>query len=186
MKNREALRRDLLRSFVALPVMALLSRPGLAAAQTSKVVVFQGVQKNIHHMRGADFHLFGWAAETPQGWIGRVVDATVAAAMSDFPGFAAETVMVVPKGTPNTINGHMSKDGVRGSSVCFAEITGGTVTGSVVKLVGKLSVADNPVIHKSGDPVSLEANRETGEINYVIRAAGQDRPHRAKGHILIV
>jgi len=186
MKNREALRRDLLRSFAALPVMALLSRPAVGAAQASRVVVFQGVQPNIHHMPGADFHLFGWAAETPQGWVGRVVDATVAPAMGDFPGFAAETVMVVPKGTPNTINGHVSKDGVRGSSVCFAEITGGAVAGAVVKLAGKLTVADNPVIHKPGDPVSLEANRETGEINYLIRAAGRDRPHRARGQILIV
>ncbi len=112
MEGNKATRRGLLRFFAALPVTAWLLRPDVAAAQASRMVVFNGVQANAP-AEGPAAHVWGWAAETPQGWIGRVVDAQVATARRDYPGFAAGVTMVTPKGTSNTINGTMDNDGIR-------------------------------------------------------------------------
>jgi len=183
MEGNEATRRDLLRSLAILPVTALLLQPGIAAGQApSRIVVFNGVQ--VNYLPGVDVHVFGWAAETSQGWIGRVLDGAVAIAMRDFPGFAAGTMMVVPKGMANTINGHMDKDGVRGSSICWADVIGGSVMGSTVKLTGKLTHSDNPMIYKVGDPTNLEGNKDTGEFTYTLHGAGRDVVLRPKGQIL--
>jgi len=118
---------------------------------------------------------------------GRAVDAGVATAVRDFPGTAAGVTMVVPKGMANTINGHTDKDGVRASTVCFADITGGSVMGSTVKLTGKLTHAENGMIFKLGDPVSLEGSKDSNEFTYTIRGGGKDNVLKGfKGQILIV
>lgn len=182
MARNEATRRDVLRSLAALPVTALLLRPGVATAQASKIIVFNGVQPRPEGVSGL---VFGWAAETPQGWIGRVVDAASATATRDFPGFAAGVTMIVPTGMANTINGHTDKDGVRYSGVCFSDVTGGSVMGSTVKVTGKLTHAENPVIFKLGDPISIEGNKDTGEFTFTIRGAGKDNVMKGyKGVIL--
>jgi len=185
METTEATRRTLLQSLAALPVTALLLRPRDAAAQAGKMILFNGVLANF--APGIDVHVFGWAAETPGGWIGRAVDAGVATAVRDFPGTAAGVTMVVPKGMANTINGHTDKDGVRASTVCFADITGGSVMGSTVKLTGKLTHAENGMIFKLGDPVSLEGSKDSNEFTYTIRGGGKDNVLKGfKGQILIV
>ncbi|MFQ5932470.1 MAG: hypothetical protein ACE5MM_08690 [Nitrospiraceae bacterium] len=182
MHTNEATRRDLLKSLATLPVAALLLPSGSAAAQARKIVVFKGVQAN--RRPGMDAHVFGWAAETPQGWTGWVVDGAVSTAMRDFPGAATGTMRVVPKGTPNTINGIMNKDGIRGSTVCFEEVTSGSVMGSIVKLRGELRYAENPMIFKRGDPMTVEGNLETGEFTYTLRGGGKDNVFKMKGQIL--
>lgn len=185
MKKTQTTRREALRSLAALPVMAMFLRPGEAAAQASKIVLFNGVRTDF--APGVHVHVFGWAAETARGWIGRVVDAGVATAMRDYPGFAAGATMVVPKGMADTINGHMDKDGVRGSSVCFSDVTGASIMGSTVKLTGKLTHSENPMIFKHGDPISVEGSKDTGEFTFTIRGAGKDNVIQGfKGQILVV
>lgn len=176
-------RRTLLQLLAALPAVALATRPSLAATQASRVVVFNGVKEAA--APGIDVHVFGWAAETPQGWIGRTVDAGVGEAIADFPGTAAGVTKTVPKGTPNTINGHTDKDGVRGSSVCFEDVTAGSVEGSMVKLQGRLTHAENPEIFIIGDPMSLEGNPDTGEFTFTLRGGGKDNVFDMKGVIII-
>ncbi len=97
MDRNEAARRGFLRTLAALPVTAALLRPDVAAAQASRMIVFRGVQANAP-AEGPATHVFGWAAETSQGWSGLVTDWNVATARQDFPGFAAGAMMVVPQG----------------------------------------------------------------------------------------
>lgn len=183
MNRTQAMRRTLLQSLAALPAAALTVRPAFAATEASRVVVFNGVAEAA--APGVDVHVFGWAAETPQGWIGRTIDAGVGEAATDLPGAAAGMTAAVPKGTPNTINGHVTKDGVRGTSVCFEDVTEGSIEGSSVKLQGKLTHAENPVIFKMGDPMSLEGDAETGEFTYTLRGGGKDNVFKMKGVIII-
>jgi hypothetical protein len=172
MNTNDPTRRALVRFLGVLPAAALLFRPGAAAGQTRNLVLFHGVRANF--APGIDVHVFGWAAQTPQGWTGHISDGAVAAAMRDLPGTAAGVTMVVPKGMANTINGHMDKDGVRGASVCWSEVTGVTLTGATVKVTGKLTYAENPMIFKLGDPVSLDGNKDAGEFTFTIRGGGKD------------
>lgn len=184
MSPKDATRRALLWSLGALPAAALLLRPGAAAGQARNQVLFGGVRVNF--APGIDVHVFGWATQTPQGWTGHISDGAVATAMRDFPGTAAGVTMVVPKGMANTINGHMDKDGVRGASVCWPEVTGVTLTGSSIKITGKLTHAENPMIFKLGDPVSLDGNKDTGEFTFTIRGGGKDNVIDGfKGKILL-
>lgn len=182
MSGNKATRRNVIRSLAALPAMALLARPGKALAQASKIVVFNGVAPTP--TPGVNLHYFGWAAETPQGWIGRITDGPVSVAMRDFTRFAAGMTAVVPKGMANTINGHMDKDGVPAAGVCFADITGGSVTSSTINLTGKLTETEQPVLNRPGDPVSLYGNKDTGELTYTIRGGGRDIVYKGKGMFL--
>ena len=177
-------RRLLLQSLAVLPAAALVLRPDTALAAASKVIVFKG---GVFVAGGKiEVQTFGWAAETEQGWIGSVVDAGVADAMRDMVGAAAGVTAVVPKGMSGTINGHMTKDGVRGASVCFEEVTGATISGSKVTIEGKLVAAENPVIFKPGDPMRMEGDASTGEYVYTLRGGGKDNVFNMKGVILIV
>lgn len=183
MKKHQPTRREVLRSLAVLPATALLLRPGGAVAQASKIVVFNGVAPTP--TPGVDLHYFGWAAETPQGWIGRITDGPVSVAMRDFARFAAGMTAVVPKGMANTINGHMDKDGVPAAGVCFADITGGSVMGSTIKFTGKLTDTEHPVLNRPGDPVSMDGNKDKGDLTYTIRGGGRDIIYKGKGLILM-
>ena len=176
-------RRTLLQSLAGLPAAALLIRPAAAATQAKQMLVFNGVL--VDAAPGIDVHVFGWAAETPEGWVGRVVDAGVAEAVADFPGAAAGTTQTVPKGTADVINGYTDKDGVRAASVCFEEVTGGSVEGSTVRLEGRLTHAENPVIFKPGDAMRLEGDAATGEMTYILHGNGKDNVFKLKGVLLV-
>ena len=91
----------------------------------------------------------------------------------------------VPKGMSGTINGFMNKDSVRGTSVCFEEVTGATISGSKFTIDGKLIAAENPVIFKPGDPMRMEGDASTGEFNYSLRGGGKDNSFDMKGVVLI-
>lgn len=174
-------RRQLLRALAVLPVSAFLLRPGGASAQAGRIVVFTGVEPP----RGPIYdHVFGWAAETPEGWVGRVMTAHVGVATRDLPGFAEGTTRVVPRGTANTVNGYTGGDGVRASTVCLASITKGHFAGSAVKLEGELTHTENPLIFQQGAPIRIEGSVGSGEFTFTIRAAGRDREVRCTGLIL--
>ena len=100
-------------------------------------------------------------------------------------GAAAGATAVVPKGMSGTINGHMTKDGVRGTSVCFEEVTGATISGTKFTIDGKLVAAENPVIFKPGDPMRVTGDASTGEYVYSLRGGGKDNVFKMKGVILI-
>ncbi len=183
MSGNDATRRNILLALAALPAGAMLLRPNAAAAQATKLIVFNGV--TTIEGPGIDVVVFGWAAQTADGWTGYTVDAPVSEAKRDFAGTAAGITRIVPKGMANTINGFTDKDGVRASGVCFEEITDGSVEGAVVKLKGKLTHAENPVIFKPGDPMTLEGNADTGEFTYMLHGAGKDNVFKMKGIILV-
>ncbi len=105
--------------------------------------------------------------------------------MRDMVGTATGMTAVVPKGMSGTINGHMNKDGVRGTSVCFEEVTGASVSGSKVVIEGKLIAAENPMIFKHGDAMRMEGDASTGEFKYTLRGGGKDNSFDMKGVILI-
>jgi hypothetical protein len=105
--------------------------------------------------------------------------------MRDMVGTATGMTAVVPKGMSGTINGHMNKDGVRGTSVCFEEVTGASVSGSKVVIEGKLIAAENPMIFKHGDAMRMEGDASTGEFKYTLRGGGKDNIFDMKGVILI-
>lgn len=181
MDAKTSTRRHALQALAAAPMAALLLRPSLAAAQATKIVAFHGTTA----INGITVHAFGWAAQTPDGWIGEVVDAASSVAMRDFAGTATGTTKIVPKGMANTINGHTDKDGVRATSVCFEEVTEGSIEGSTVTLKGKLTHAENPVIFRNGDPMTLEGNADTGEFTYTLHGGGKDNVFKMKGRILV-
>ncbi len=175
-------RRLLLRSFAALPAAALVLRPQTAFAAATKIITFNG---SVLVAGGKiEVRAFGWAAETADGWIGIAVDAGIANAMRDMVGTAAGATAVVPKGMSGTINGHMNTDGVRGTSVCFEEVTEASISGSKVSIQGKLIVAENPMIFKPGDPMTVEGDASTGEFTYTLRGGGKDNVFDMKGVIL--
>ena len=176
-------RRRVLQSLAALPAAALVMGPQTAMAAASKIITFNG---SIMVAGGKiEVRAFGWAAETADGWTGIVVDAGIANAMRDMVGTAAGMTAVVPKGMSGTINGHMNKDGVRGTSVCFEEVTGATISGSKVTIEGKLVSAENPMIFKPGDPMRMEGDASTGEFVYTLRGGGKDNVFNMKGVIVI-
>ncbi len=176
-------RRRVLQSLAALPAAALVMGPQTAMAAASKIITFNG---SIMVAGGKiEVRAFGWAAETADGWTGIVVDAGIANAMRDMVGTAAGMTAVVPKGMSGTINGHMNKDGVRGTSVCFEEVTGATISGSKVTIEGKLVSAENPMIFKPGDPMRMEGDASTGEFVYTLRGGGKDNVFNMKGVIFV-
>ena len=175
-------RRNLLLSLVTLPITALVLPRALAATEVKRIVVFGGVLRGA---QGWDHHAFGWGAETAQGWTGRVVDGWERAAVRDFPGFAAGVTAVAPKGMAHTINGDTDKDGVRGASVCFENVTEGSVVGSTVKLRGSIIAAENPTVFRLGDPMTMEGNADTGEFVYTLRGGGKDNVFNHKGVLLV-
>ena len=177
-------RRRLLQSLAALPAAALLLGPQPAAAAAARrIITFNG--STFVAGGKVELRVFGWAAETADGWTGIAVDAGIADAMRDMVGTAAGTVAVVPKGMSGTINGHMNKDGVRGTSVCFEQVTGASISGNRITIDGKLVAAENPVIFKHGDAMRIEGDAGTGEFNYVLRGGGKDNSFDMKGVILI-
>lgn len=184
MSGNDTTRRNMLLACAALPVGALLLRSNVARAQAKKVILFDGVK--TFEGPGIDVRVFGWAVQTAEGWIGQTVDAGISVAKRDFVGYAAGTTRVIPKGMAGTINGYTDKDGVRATSVCFEEIVDGSVEGPVVKLRGRLTHAENPVIFKVGDPMSLEGNADTGEFTYNLRGGGKDNVFDLKGTILVI
>jgi len=176
-------RRRLLQSLAAVPAAALVLRPQMASAAATKIITFNG---SIFVAGGKiEVVAFGWAAETADGWTGIVVDAGIANAMRDMVGTATGMTAVVPKGMSGTINGHMNKDGVRGTSVCFEEVIGASVSGSKVVIEGKLIAAENPMIFKHGDAMRMEGDASTGEFKYTLRGGGKDNIFDMKGVILI-
>lgn len=185
MINETTNRRRVLQSFAALPAAAaLLLGPGAAAAATARrFIAFDGSQ----FVAGGkvEMRVFGWAAETADGWTGFAVDAGIADAMRDMVGTATGATAVVPKGTSGTINGHMNKDGVRGTSVCFERITGATIDGTKVTIEGQLFAAENPLIFKHGGAMRIEGDAATGEFNYVLHGGGKDNSFDMKGVVLI-
>ncbi len=128
---------------------------------------------------------FGWAAETADGWTGIAVDAGFADAMRDMVGTATGMTAVVPKGMSGTINGHMNTDGVRGTSVCFEEVTSASISGSKVVIEGKLVAAENPMISKHGDAMRVEGDASTGEFKYMLHGGGKDNFFDMKGVVLV-
>src|SRR5919197_2787081 len=88
MTLQRATRRTLVRSLAALPVAAALLPPRVAMAQTRQIILFDGIQTGLPP-GSAGTNVMGWAAETPDGWVGRIVDSDVGPAQADFPGFAA-------------------------------------------------------------------------------------------------
>ncbi len=176
-------RRRMLQSLAALPAAAMVLRPQMAAAAATKIITFNG---SVFVAGGKiEIRAFGWAAETADGWTGIVVDAGIANAMRDMVGTAAGMTAVVPKGMSGTINGHMNKDGVRGTSVCFEEVTGASITGSKVVIEGKLISAENPMIFKHGDALRVEGDASTGEFKYMLHGGGKDNFFDMKGVVLI-
>ncbi len=176
-------RRRLLQSLAAVPAAALVLRPQMASAAATKIIAFNG---SVFVAGGKiEIVAFGWAAETADGWTGIVLDAGIANAMRDMVGTATGMTAVVPKGTSGTINGHMNKDGVRGTSVCFEEVTSASISGSRVVIEGKLIAAENPMIFKHGDLMRVEGDASTGEFKYSLRGGGQDNLFDRTGVILI-
>ncbi len=176
-------RRLFLQSLAVLPAAALVLRPGTALPATGKMIAFDG---SVLVAGGRiEIRVFGWAAETEDGWTGYVVDAGIANAMRDMVGTATGMTAVVPKGMSGTINGHINKDSVRGTSVCFEEVTGASISGSKFTIEGKLIAAENPVIFKPGDPMRMEGDASTGEFNYSLRGGGKDNSFDMKGVVLI-
>ena len=176
-------RRLLLQSLAVLPVTALALGPGTTLAATRRMIAFQG---SVFVAGGKiEIRTFGWAAETDKGWTGSVVDAGISNAMRDMAGTATGMTAVVPKGMSGTINGHMDKDGVRGSSVCFEEVTGASISGSKFTIEGKLVAAENPVIFKPGDAMRVEGDASTGEYVYTLHGGGKDNVFNMKGVIVI-
>ena len=176
-------RRLLLQSLAALPAAALVMGPQTAMAAASKIITFDG---SIMVAGGKiEIRAFGWAAETADGWTGIVVDAGIANAMRDMVGTAAGMTAVVPKGMSGTINGFTNKDGVRGTTVCFEEVTSASISGSKVVIEGKLIAAENPLIFKPGDAMRMEGDASTGEFKYMLRGGGKDNTFDMKGVILI-
>ena len=113
------------------------------------------------------------------------VDAGIADAMRDMVGTATGMTAVVPKGMSGTINGHMNTDGVRGTSVCFEEVTGASISGSKVVIEGKLVAAENPMIFKHGDAMRVEGDASTGEFKYMLHGGGKDNFFDMKGVVLV-
>ncbi len=176
-------RRRMLQSLAVLPAAALVMGPQTAMAAATKIITFNGST----FVAGGKIEIvtFGWAAETADGWTGIVVDAGIANAMRDMVGTATGMTAVVPKGMSGTINGHMNNDGVRGTSVCFEEVTSASISGSKVVIEGKLVAAENPMIFKHGDLMRLEGDARTGEFKYTLRGGGKDNSFDMKGVILI-
>ncbi len=177
-------RRRVLQSLAALPAAALVMGPQTAMAAASKMIAFNG---SLLVAGGKiEIRVFGWAAKTADGWTGIVVDAGIANAMRDMVGTATGMTAVVPKGMSGTINGQMNKDGVRGTSVCFEEVTSASISGgSKVFIKGKLIAAENPIIFKHGDLMTVEGDASTGEFKYTLRGGGKDNSFDMKGVILI-
>lgn len=176
-------RRNALLALAAIPAGAMLLGPAMAAPKASRLVVFNG--KTTFAGPGIDVVVFGWAAQTADGWIGQVVDAASSVAKRDFAGTATGITRIVPKGMANTINGHTDKDGVRATSVCFEEIIDGSVDGPIVKLKGRLTHAENPVIFRIGDAMTLDGNAKTGEFTYSLHGGGKANVFEMKGVILL-
>ncbi len=105
--------------------------------------------------------------------------------MRDMVGTAAGMTAVVPKGMSDTINGFTNKDGVRGTSVCFEEVTGASISGSKFTIEGKLVAAENSIIFKPGDPMRVEGDASTGQYKYMLRGGGKDNLFDMKGVVLI-
>ncbi len=183
MIGEDATRRNMLRALALLPAGGLLLRPSGSAAAANKIIVFDIATR--FEGPGIDLRVFGWAAQTPDGWTGQTVDAGISIATRDFAGTAAGTTRIVPKGMSNTINGWTDKDGVRASSVCFEEVTDGSVEGPIVKLKGKITSAENPIIFRIGDPMTFEGNADTGEATYMLHGGGKDNVFKMKGMILV-
>ena len=176
-------RRLLLQSLAVLPVTALALGSSKTLAATGKMIAFQG---SAFVADGKiEVRTFGWAAETDNGWTGSVVDAGIADAMRDMVGAAAGMTAVAPKGMSGTINGHMTKDGVRGTSVCFEEVIGASISGSKFTIEGKLVAAENPIIFKPGDPMTVEGDASTGEYIYTLHGGGKDNVFNMKGLVII-
>ena len=114
-------------------------------------------------------------------------DWTIAVAEQDLPGSASFAPrVVVPKGTPNTINGAVI-EGARLAVTCYWDISEVTLLAPYFKLTGILRMMDNARIFVPGDPVSVEGNADAGEFTWTIRGAGQDRgPTNYTGQILIM
>ncbi len=157
--------------------------PQTAMAATGKIITFNG--STMVAGGKIEIRAFGWAAETADGWTGMAVDAGIADAMRDMVGTAAGMTAVVPKGMSGTMNGHMNKDGVRGTSVCFEEVTGASISGSKVVIEGKLIAAENPMIFKHGDLMRVEGDASTGEFKNSLRGGGNDNSFDMKGVVLI-
>ena len=176
-------RRQLLQSLATLPAAALVMAPQTAMAAATKIITFNG---SIFVAGGkVEVRAFGWAAETADGWTGIAVDAGIADAMRDMVGTATGMTAVVPKGMSGTINGHMNTDGVRGTSVCFEEVTSASISGSKVVIEGKLVAAENPMIFKHGDAMRVEGDASTGEFKYMLHGGGKDNFFDMKGVVLI-
>ncbi len=183
MKIETTNRRRVLQSLAALPAAALVMGPQTAMAAAGKIITFNG---GIMVAGGKiEVVAFGWAAKTADGWTGIVVDAGIANAMRDMVGAAAGMTAVVPKGMSGTINGHMNKDGVRGTSVCFEEVTSASISGTKVVIEGKLTAAENPMIFKHGDAMRMEGDASTGAFKYSLRGGGKDNSFDMKGVVLI-
>lgn len=181
--TREMISRRQVVTGIGLGALAAALLPDRSAvAQAQRIAVFSGVGTP---RPGLDLHVFGWGAQTAAGWTGRIVDSAIAVAERDFAGFAAGTTAIVPKGMANTINGYMDKDGIRGTSVCFSEVTDVAVSGSSVGFTARLTHAENPVIFKLGDPVTVVGDANTGEMTFTIRGGGKDNVFKLKGTILV-
>ena len=185
MTPQPATRRTLVRSLAALPVAAALFPPRLAMAQTRQIILFDGIQTGLPP-GAAGTNVMGWAAETPDGWVGRIVDSDVGPAQADFPGFAAGATAVVPKGTPDTLNANVSSNGIRHTDTCLSDVRDATIQGSFFRIEAALRQAQNNLIFVPGDPVVIEGNADAGEFTFTIRAAGRDRgPLNLAGTVMI-
>lgn len=176
-------RRRLLQSLAVLPATAMTLAPGKAFAAASKIIVFNGT--TLIAGGKIEVRAFGWAAETADGWTGIVVDSGTADAVRDMAGFAAGVTAIVPKGMSGTINGFTDKDGVRATTVCFEEVTAASISGTKVSIEGRLFAAENPVIFKHGDPMTVEGDASTGKFVYTLRGGGKDNKFDMTGVILI-
>ncbi len=189
--KKEVARRDLLRSLALLSGTALVLQPRAVRAQSGRMVLLNGTQ--VNYGPGTDVNVFGWAAQTSKGWIGRVIDLAITPARRDYTLFAGwvgpTATFVVPKGM-RAINGGMSPDGVRAGSVCASDITDCSVVGSIVKLTGKITEAENPVLFREGNAITLEGNKDTGEMTYLIEGTlergSRMHPAHLKGVILVI
>src|SRR5437016_1059875 len=103
MARKTFTRRALVPSLAALPLVATLFPPLQAVAQVTRAILFKGSSRGA--VPGRENWVFGWVAETPEGWTGMGSDWSIAIAEQDLPGSAAFAgVVVVPKGTPSTVN----------------------------------------------------------------------------------
>lgn len=185
MSPQRATRRTLVRSLAALPVAAALFPPRVAIAQTRQIILFEGVQTGLPPEATGTI-VAGWAAETPDGWIGRIVDSSVGSAQADFPGFAAGTTAVVPQGTPDTLNSRVSPNGIRVTDTCFSDVHDATIQESFFRIEAALRQTQNNLLFVPGDPVVIEGNADAGEFTFTVRAAGQDRgPTNLAGTVMI-